>query len=696
MAKVALHAPESLVDQDPMLDRPAAAPLSPTFVEDAIRRATLPQMEITELLNCAEQIKALGQPKRAVDLYKTWIAFHADHPLLHAVSFNYAVSLAEIQDTAGAINALRETIRIKPDFYPPYINLGNQLEAAGRGDAAVASWRAVVEDLPSVTPDSVSYKTMALNQIGRVLEGINSDAAAEDSLRQSLAINPDQPEAVQHWIALRQRQCKWPVFAELAQVKPAKLLGAISPLSLACYADDPMFQLANAHRYNRTSIGRPASFRSTHHHPVPAKRPERLRIGYISSDFREHAVGFSMTEVVELHDRSQTEIFAYYCGSVRGTDPTQVRTKAAADHWLDISGMDEAQAARKIHADGIHILIDLNGYTKDARTKVFAMRPAPINVNWFGFPGTMGSPYHHYIVADPIIIPPGSEAYYSEKVLHLDCYQPNDRRRTVSPRKPTRAEAGLPENAFVFCCLNGTQKLTTITFNRWMEILRRAPGSVLWLLTGTAETNERLRELARAQGIEPERLVFAEKKANPDHLARYVLADLFLDNMPYGAHTTAADSLWMGVPVLTLPGRSFAARVCASLVTAAGVPDTICKDGDDYVAKAVALANDPAHLASLKQRLLDGRATSLLFDTPRLVRDLEGLYWRMYEDFETGNLPVPDLTNLDVYHEIGMELDLEHVESMSDEAWQATYRDALSLRNDFSPLKTDTRMWRKG
>jgi predicted O-linked N-acetylglucosamine transferase (SPINDLY family) len=299
-------------------------------------------------------------------------------------------------------------------------------------------------------------------------------------------------------------------------------------------------------------------------------------------------------------------------------------------------------------------------------------------------------------VADPIIIPPGSEAYYSEKVLHLDCYQPNDRRRTVSPRKPTRAEAGLPENAFVFCCLNGTQKLTTITFNRWMEILRRAPGSVLWLLTGTAETNERLRELARAQGIEPERLVFAEKKANPDHLARYVLADLFLDNMPYGAHTTAADSLWMGVPVLTLPGRSFAARVCASLVTAAGVPDTICKDGDDYVAKAVALANDPAHLASLKQRLLDGRATSLLFDTPRLVRDLEGLYWRMYEDFETGNLPVPDLTNLDIYHEIGMELDLENVESMSDEAWQATYRDALSLRNDFSPLKTDTRMWRKG
>ena len=380
-------------------------------------------MEIGELLTLAEQIKALGQPKRAVDLYKIWIAFHPDHPLLHAVSFNHAVCLSEIGDTAGAINALRETIRIKPDFYPPYINLGNQLEASGRGDAAIEAWKKVVEDLPSITADSVSYKTMALNQIGRVFEGANSDAAAEESLRQSLSINPDQPEAVQHWIALRQRQCKWPVFGDLTQIKPTKLLGNISPLSLACYADDPLFQLANAYRYNKTAIGRPQSYRTTRQHPVPAHRPEKLKIGYISSDFREHAVGFSMTEVVELHDRTQTEIFTYYCGSVKGTDATQARTKAGTDHWCDISGMDDAQAARKIHADGIHILIDLNGYTKDARTKVFAMRPAPINVNWFGFPGTMGSPYHHYIVADQTIIPPELEAFYSEKVLHLPCYQ---------------------------------------------------------------------------------------------------------------------------------------------------------------------------------------------------------------------------------------------------------------------------------
>lgn len=195
--------------------------------------------------------------------------------------------------------------------------------------------------------------------------------------------------------------------------------------------------------------------------------------------------------------------------------------------------------------------------------------------------------------------------------------------------------------------------------------------------------------------LAPERLIFAGKKANPDHLARYVLADLFLDNMPYGAHTTAADSLWMGVPVVTVPGRSFASRVCASLVTAAGIPEMICRDGDDYVAKAVALATDKAQLAALKDRLNAGRASCRLFDTPALVRDLEGLYWTMYDDFASGNLPVPELTSLDLYHEIGMELDLEHVELMSDDAWRGAYRDALALRDAFSPLPADSRLWTK-
>jgi predicted O-linked N-acetylglucosamine transferase (SPINDLY family) len=218
---------------------------------------------------------------------------------------------------------------------------------------------------------------------------------------------------------------------------------------------------------------------------------------------------------------------------------------------------------------------------------------------------------------------------------------------------------------------------------------------VLWLLTGTPDTNERLQQLAASHGIAPERLIFAAKKANPDHLARYALADLFLDNMPYGAHTTAADSLWMGVPVVTVPGRSFASRVCASLVQAAGIPEMICKDGDDYVAKAVGLARDRAQLTTIKQKLKDGRADCLLFDTPKLVRELEGLYWQMYDDFSDGKLPVPDLTNLDVYHEIGMELDLEHVELMNDETWRGAYHSALTLRSDFGALPKDSRLWTK-
>ena len=238
----------------------------------------------------------------------------------------------------------------------------------------------------------------------------------------------------------------------------------------------------------------------------------------------------------------------------------------------------------------------------------------------------MGTPYHHYLIADPIVVPASHEIYYSEEILRIPCYQPNDRKRSVAERPPTRAEAGLPDDAFVFCSFNATQKLTRRTFERWITILTQVPNSVLWMLKADDETMERLQHYAEERGIARERIVLAAKLANADHLARYPLADLFLDAFPYGAHTTAADSLWMGVPVLTLTGRSFAARVCTSLVNAAGIGEMACESEAKYVAKAVELANDRAQLEGVKQRLKSGRPTSLLFDTNRLARALEGLY----------------------------------------------------------------------
>jgi predicted O-linked N-acetylglucosamine transferase (SPINDLY family) len=667
-------------------------PAAPETFLQATERAKSRQMPIADLFSTTANLQAAGQNPRAIELYQTWLDHNAGDAFTYAVYFNFGVALTSSGDLPRAVAAFENAIRIKPDFYPPYINLGRAIEDQGQIGQAALKWMALVDKLAVVNGDTVAHKLMALQQIARVLEGVNSDEMAEDALRQSLDINPTQVEALQHWISLRQRQCKWPVLAESERVTRKALLGGISSLSLANLADDPMFQLAKAHQYGKTSIGM--------HMPVKRadaalrREPLKLRVGYVSSDLREHAVGFAMTDVLELHDRSNFEIFAYYCG-IKRTDPTQQRIMRAVDHWCDINGMDDDAAAAKIAADGIDILIDLNGYTKDARTKVFARRPAPIIVNWFGFPGTMGTPYHNYVIADPIIIRPEDEIYYSEKVVRLPCYQPNDRKRIVSPRKPSRAEAGLPEDAVVFCCLNGMQKLTARTFARWMQILSRVPGSVLWLLTGTKETNERIFAAAAQHGIARERIVFANKRPNPDHLARYALADLFLDNLPYGAHTTAADSLWMNVPILTLPGRSFAARVCASVLSAAGIPEMICRTPEEYVERAVELGLDRNKLSAIKAKLGAARDASLLFDTPQLVRELENLYRGMWSDLIRDALPQPDLRNLDIYHDIGLTLDLENIEAVNDADYAALYRQKLADWHAAYPIAADGRLWRE-
>ena len=391
---------------------------------------------------------------------------------------------------------------------------------------------------------------------------------------------------------------------------------------------------------------------------------------------------------MELHDRSRHRVHAYYCGIAR-EDKTKARIRASVDSWVDINGLSDDDAARRISDDGIDILIDVNGYTRDARTAVFARRPAPIQVNWYGFPGTMGTPYHHYVIGDAQVIPPEHEKYFTEKVLRLPCYQPNDRRRTVAQETPVRRDENLPDHGFVFCCLNGSQKITATIFAAWMRILAGVPDSVLWLLDSAADTMARLRQMAEEQGIAAHRLCFAPKRPNPQHLARYRLADLFLDTFPYGAHTTASDAMWMGVPVVTMPGTSFAARVCAGLVQAAGLPDLICADVDGYVARAVAIGRDPDALSALRQRLELQRDSSVLFDTPRLVRHLESLYDEMWNDFAEDRQPVPDLRNLDVYEEIAIAI------NCTDQAFsEERYRDRLQHWNGHYPVAPDNRLWR--
>jgi predicted O-linked N-acetylglucosamine transferase (SPINDLY family) len=650
-------------------------------------------MDIAELVGSAQALAAAGQAGLAAELYRDWVALNPDDPLLHAALFNRGVLLAGLDDLHGAVEAFTAAIARRPDFLPPYVNLGAAYERLGAGAQAFGQWSHVSASLSALSGDAIAWKSAALKQMASALEAARRLAEAEDTLRQAAEIAPGARDVAQHWVSLRQRQCRWPVLEPLAGHDRAALLARLAPLSMACLSDDPMMQLAIAHAHVVHDHGWPDAFRTAADFAdrfarVPGRR---LRIGYLSSDLREHAIGALMAGMFAEHDRAGFEVFAYYCGIAR-EDPIKARIRAGIEHWRDIAALDDAAAEALILADGIDILVDVNGHTRSARTRLLARRPAPVIVNWLGYPGSMGSPVHHYIIADAHIIRPEDERFYSEKVVRLPCYQPNDRQRpTGADAAPTRAAHGLPEDATVFCSFNGTQKITPHVFARWMEILRQVPGSVLWLLKSCDEVEARLRAHAAAAGVAPDRLVFAPLLGNRDHLARYVLADLFLDTLPYGAHTTASDALWMGVPVLTVPGRAFAARVCASLVHAAGLPECVCATPQEYVARAIALGRDRAAIAPLRDRLLAGRDSALLFDTPRLVRELEALFRAMWDDFAAGRLPQPDLANLDACLPIGAAFDHEGTEASFDPHWEERWRAAVARRHAYAPLPPDRR-----
>lgn len=657
---------------------------------ESVKRLAEKRISTIEMMGAAEHLSQADRRDLAIQLYQLWVGSAPSDPLLHFVHYNLGMSLSAAGDAEGAAAALEAALAIDPDFHPARLNLG--VVTAGRGavEAALAHWRDVVERLDQVNAETLRYKKMALRNLAYHLEQTNRFADAEAALQQSLALDPHQTDVAQHWLSSRQEQCVWPPAASLDGLPRNAMIRAMLPLSLAAWADDPLLQLAAA--WNHARPLNPSRQRFDHPRP-PATVAEsrRRRIGYMSSDLRAHAVGSLVPEVFERHDRTAFEISAYSFGAA-ATDTLALRLKGAAEHWVDITALDDRSAAQRIVADGIDILVDLNGHTRDARTAVAAMGPAPVIVNWLGYPGTMGTAYHHYIVADPWIVPEGHEIHYSEAVLRLPCYQPNDGKR-VAAAPQRRADVGLPEDAVVFCCFNSAHKITRSTFARWIQILRAVPDGVLWLFETTPATSQRLRAVAAEAGVAGERLIFAPKLASAAHLARYTLADLFLDTFPYGAHTTGSDALWMGLPVLTLSGHSFASRVCGSLVRAAGLPDLVCATPEEYVTKAMALGSDRPELARLKERLAAQRAGCVLFDMGLLVRSLEGLYHRMWDDHRHGRLPVPALTNLATYLEIGAERDIDAVELPPLAALHDEYRQELARRNRAEPLPDDGRLW---
>jgi protein O-GlcNAc transferase len=365
----------------------------------------------------------------------------------------------------------------------------------------------------------------------------------------------------------------------------------------------------------------------------------KLTLGYLSADFQEHAVGRLIAELIEKHDRRRFAIFGYSYGR-DDSSPIRSRLVKGFDRFRDLKDASFAQAARHIQADEVDILVDLTGYTGQARTQIMAFRPAPIQVNFLGYPGTMGASFIDYILVDDFVVPPDQQPYFTEKLVHLPgCYQVNDSRRETAAHTPARAECGLPDAGFVFCCFNNTYKFTTEVFEVWMRLLKAVPGSVLWLLEANGFVPANLRREARARGTAPERLVFAPPVPMPRHLARHRLADLFLDTLPYNAHTTASDALWMGCPVLTVAGQTFASRVAGSLLRTIGLPELITTSLQEYEQMALRLAGEPDLLANLRARLQSNRATSGLFDGGQFARGLEQAYIAMWDIYTSGNQP---------------------------------------------------------
>jgi predicted O-linked N-acetylglucosamine transferase (SPINDLY family) len=409
----------------------------------------------------------------------------------------------------------------------------------------------------------------------------------------------------------------------------------LSPFIVMTMSDDLAVQRAAAERRALILPAPEAPLAA----PMPAQADRgRLRIGYFSNDFHNHATMKLLTEVLECTDRERFELVAYSYDSTP-EDAERTRVRAAFDRFENVAPFYEGQIAEMIRGDGIHVLVDLKGYTGGSRLGLLKYRAAPIQVNWLGYPGTYGMKEADYILADRFIIPPDAEGGYSEAVVRLpDCYQPNRRSRDVVAM-PTREEVGLPENAFVFASFNHVYKVGGALFAAWMDILKAVPGSVLWLLSKDASISERLRARAEAHGVDPTRLVFGPVMDNDHHLARYGLVDLALDTFPVGSHTTASDALWMGAPLLALAGQSFISRVSGSVVKAAGMEQLIAFSMDEYKAKAIALGNDPGTARALRETLIRTRGSVPLFDPARFAAHLGTAYETMAENWRRGEQP---------------------------------------------------------
>jgi len=569
-----------------------------------------------------------GRYDESIKPYERAIALKPD---LAEAYTNLGVALKEKGRLAESIALHQRAIALKPDLPIAYNNLGTSLQAQDRYAEAEAMYTKAIS-LQPVNPDAWFNLAFALQMDRKLAESIT---AAE----QAVAVAPDSQSALTTLIHQRQHACSWDGLAAheqklLAMIRQGR--NGISPFSALCLPSvTARDQLICARGYSKKYIVAP-EFRFTH---APGAPRAKLRLGYLSADYHQHPTAYLMAELIERHDREKFEVAGYSYGPDDGGEMRQ-RLVKAFDKFVDVRALSHPDAAKKIHDDGVDILIDLKGYTGDARIQIASYRPAPIQVNYLGYPGTMGTDFMDYIIADPFVAPFDQQPFFSEQIVQLpDCYQPNDTHRRIAEPAPTRALCGLPEQGFVFCSFNSAYKITPDVFTVWMNLLKAVPGSVLWLFEANQLVRQNLNREAQARGVDPARMVFAPPLPLPEHLARHRLADLFLDNLPVNAHTGASDALWAGLPLVTCAGQSFVSRVAGSLLTAAGVPELITYNLQDYEALALGLAQNPDRLKSVRDKIVRTRAQMPLFDIQKYVGNLEKAYRAMWKTWEAGEAP---------------------------------------------------------
>jgi predicted O-linked N-acetylglucosamine transferase (SPINDLY family) len=577
------------------------------------------------LYNRGSTLKELKRFDEALASYDRALAVRPDHA--RALN-NRGIVLMELKRFDEALASYDRALAVRPDHARALNNRGIVLVELKRFDEALASYDKAL----ALKPDYAE----ALNSRGAVLEELKRFDEALASYDSALAVQPDHAHAFNGAADCVIKLCYWHRrFAAELDAHVSKQKSIIAPFVLLGYSSDPAMLLQCARNFISDKVPllpRPLWTGATWHH-------DKVRIAYLSADFHPHATAYLMAELFELHDRSRFDIIGVSFG---GDDKSEVRKRlvAAFDQFHDVSSKSDEEVARLLHDLQVDIAVDLKGYTQESRPGILAHRPTPIQANYLAFPGTMAVEFIDYIIADKTVAPFEQQPFFTEKIVHLpDCYQVNDSKRKIAERTPTRQEAGLPGKGLVFCCFNNSWKITPDVFSVWMRLLHAIEGSVLWLLRDNEGAEQNLRKEAEARGIDPSRLIFAGRVPLDEHLARHRLAHLFLDTLPYNAHTTASDALWAGLPLLTCKGETFAGRVAASLLKAIGLPELVTHSIEDYEALALRLASDPILLEGYRNRLAANRMTHPLFDTERFRRHIEAAYLQMWEIWQRGEQP---------------------------------------------------------